>query len=376
MNNTAATTKQIPFFDYPSIYKIDVQGLSEVIKDVCSRGAYILQKDVKEFEANLAEFTGAKYAIGVANGTDALIIALRAAGISNGDEVIFCTHTYVATAASIHFNGAIPIPVECGSDHMIDPKAIEAAITSKTKAIMPTQLNGRTADMDEIQKIAKKYNLQIIEDAAQALGSTYKGKSAGTFGVAGTISFYPAKNLGCFGDGGAILTNDDNLYEKMYYIHDHGRDENWDIVCWGLNSRLDNLQAAILNYKLMRYRDRVKRRREIAALYNDNLCQVKELHIPPGPLSNADNFDVFQNYEIEAENRDELKNYLQSKGIGTIIQWGGILVHQMSKLGFDQSLPFAEKMMSKSLLLPLYPGLSDENIHYICDMIKSFYSKG
>lgn len=249
----------VPFFDYPSVFKEFEPQLNNIFSDVCSRGAYILQKELEDFEKHLAEYSKCKYALGVANGTDALIIALRAAGVKAGDEVIFCSHTYVATAAAIHFVGAVPVPVECGADHLIDVSKIEQAITNKTTAIMPTQLNGRCSDMNTILELCQKFNLLLIEDAAQALGSTYKGQFAGTFGKAGTISFYPAKTLGCFGDGGAILTNDDEMYQKMYELRDHGRNQEGVVVSWGLNSRLDNLQAAILDFKLNHYDDFIKK---------------------------------------------------------------------------------------------------------------------
>jgi dTDP-4-amino-4,6-dideoxygalactose transaminase len=205
--------------------------------------------------------------IGAANVTDGLHIARRAAKIAPGDEVIFCSHTMLATAAAIHFAGGTPVPVECGPDHMIDPAAVAAAVTRRTRAIMPTQLNGRTCDMDALQAIADQHGLVIVEDAAQGLGSQFKGRQAGTFGIASAISFYPAKNLGCLGDGGAVLTNDAAVYHKMLMLHDHGRDEDGEVGMWGMNSRLDNLQAAILDYKLARYSDEVSHRRAVAAQY-------------------------------------------------------------------------------------------------------------
>jgi len=344
-----------------------------IFRDVGRRGAFIMQRDLRDFEQHLATYTGAKYAVGVANATDGLHIALRAAGIGPGDEVIFCSHTMVATAAAIHFAGATPVPVECGPDHLIDPKSVEAAITSKTKAIMPTQLNGRTCDMDALQAIAERYNLLIVEDAAQGLGSKFKDKQAGTFGVAGAISFYPAKNLGCLGDGGAVITSDEEVYRKLLLLRDHGRDESGEVVMWGLNTRLDNLQAAFLDYKLARYAEEVARRREIADLYQKLLGDVKELVLPPAPGSDPDHFDVFQNYEIEAEQRDELRAYLKENGVGTLIQWGGKAVHQFKKLGFNVSLPYTERMFTRCLMLPMNRSLSDENVYYVCEVIRRFY---
>ena len=316
-----------------------------------------------------------KHALGVANGTDALILALRAAGIGAGDEVIFCSHTYVATAAAIHFAGATPVPVECGPDHLIDPNAVAAAVTGKTRAILPTQLNGRTCDMDRLQTIADQHGLVIVEDAAQALGSRFQGRAAGTFGLAGTISFYPAKTLGSLGDAGAIFANDDQIYDALYCLRDHGRNRDGQVVGWGFNSRLDNLQAAILDCKLRSYAQDVERRRAIAALYQELLQEVDELVLPPGPDSNATHFDVFQNYELEADNRDALQLFLKARGIGTLVQWGGKLVHQMPGLGIEAELPYTERMIGRALMLPMNTSLSDDDVAFVATCILSFYSE-
>ena len=202
MTTSRAATTPIPFFRYPHVFGQQREEILAAMLRVMDRGAFILQSDLEEFEAALAAYLPVGHAIGVANGTDALIIALRAVGVAAGDEVILPSHTYVASAASVHFAGATPVLVECGADHLIDPASVEAAVTSRTRAIMPVQLNGRTCDMDALQAIADRHHLVIVEDAAQGLGSRYKGRRAGTFGAASGFSFYPAKVLGCFGDGG------------------------------------------------------------------------------------------------------------------------------------------------------------------------------
>lgn len=365
--------RNVPFFNYPYVFTSQEEAFTAIFRDVGRRGAFIAQQDLRDFEQHLAAHTGARYALGFSNATDGLHIALRAAGIGPGDEVIFCSHTMVATAAAIHFAGATPVPVECGPDHLMDPAAAAAAITSRTRAIMPTQLNGRTCNMDALQAIADRHGLLIIEDAAQALGSKFKGKQAGTFGVAGAISFYPAKNLGCLGDGGAVLTNDDDMRRTMFLLRDHGRDESGEVVMWGLNTRLDNLQAAFLDYKLARYEEEIAHRRRLAALYQQRLGDVAELVLPPAPDSDPDHFDVFQNYEIEAERRDDLKAYLKEHGVGTLIQWGGKAVHQFEKLGFKVSLPYTERMFTRCLMLPMNRSLSDDDVEYVCQMIRQFY---
>jgi len=372
---TGAKQRAIPFFNYPHVFVSQEEAFISVIRDVGRRGAFIMQEDLADFEAKLSAYTGAQYAVGVANATDGLQLGLMAGGVGSGDEIIFCSHTMVATASAIHFAGAIPIPVEAGPDHLIDPEAIEAAVTPRTRAIVPTQLNGRTADMDAIRAVADKYGLEIYEDAAQALGSKFKGQCAGTFGVASCISFYPAKVLGCLGDGGAVLTDNEKVYRKLLSLRDHGRDDDGDVVMWGLNSRLDNLQAAILGYQLRDYQRVIDRRQAIAALYQERLSNLDQLVLPPAPDSDANHFDVFQNYEIEAEQRDELKAYLKERGVGTLIQWGGKAVHQLRKLGFTQSLPFTERLFERMLMIPMNMSLSDDDINYVCDCITDFYRK-
>jgi dTDP-4-amino-4,6-dideoxygalactose transaminase len=373
INMTPTLTGSVPFFDYPRLFTGEEEMLMDIVRDVGRRGAFILQQDLARFEEHLAAFLGARHALGVGNATDGLIIALRAAGIRKGDEVIFSSHTMVATAAAIHFNGAIPIPVECGPDHLIDPAAVEEAVTPRTRAILPTQLNGRTADMTALQAIADRRGLLIIEDAAQALGSKYRGQCAGTFGAASAISFFPAKVLGCLGDGGAVVTNNDGIQDRVSQLRDHGRRADGEIASWGLNSRLDNLQAAILDARLKKYGAVIERRRAIARLYRSRLSSLEELKIPPGPDGDQEHFDIYQNYEIEAAKRNELRAHLQACGIGTLIPWSGKAVHQWDKLGFAQKLPFTEKLFERILLLPMNMSLADDDVNVVCDAIHAFY---
>ncbi|MBF0613170.1 MAG: DegT/DnrJ/EryC1/StrS family aminotransferase, partial [Magnetococcales bacterium] len=302
-----AATRNVPFFNYPALFATDEAELMTIVHDVLRRGAYIMQKDLLEFEENLARYLGVKHVVGVADGTVALMMGLRAAGIGPGDEVIVPSHTFVASAASIHHVGAKPVLADCGRDHLIDPSSIAKLITAKTRAIMPVQLNGRTANMDPICALADQHGLKIVEDSAQALGSKFKGRFAGTFGVAGTCSFYPSKTLGCFGDGGAVFTNNDKVAEYLHLLRDHGRAHSGDVVEWGYNSRLDNLQAAILGFKLKHYDQAVARRRQIAARYEDQLHDLDDLLLPPAPDSDPDHFDIYQNYEVESGQRDALR---------------------------------------------------------------------
>ena len=371
--------KTIPFFDYGHIHGQYAKELTEIILNLSIKGSFIMQKEVKSFENNLSSFLGSKYALGVGNCTDGLLLAIKAAGIGKGDEVIFSSHTFVATASAIYHSGAKPIPVECGDDHLISINSIESAITSKTKAIIPTQLNGQICDMDELLSICAKYNLILIEDAAQSLGAKFKGKSAGTFGLASAFSFYPAKVVGCYGDGGAVVTNDENIYNQVFLTRDHGRAKIGEVVTWGMNSRLDNLQAAILDFKLSKYNLDIIRRREIASLYENGLKEIKELVLPSSPYSNQDKFEIYQNYEIEvveSNTREGVRNYLADNGIGTILQWGGKAVHEFEGLGFKCSLPFTEDLMRRSFLLPMNTSLTNDDILYIIDSLRKYFNYG
>lgn len=367
--------RSIPFFPYSQLFTSQEQELLAAMTDVCRRGAYIQQRDCLEFEQSLAKFMGVKHAFGVANGTDAIIIGLKAAGIGAGDEVILPSHTYIATAASVHMVGATPVLAECGADHMLDAADVERRITPRTRAIMPVQVNGRTCDMDAIGAVAAKHNLLICEDAAQGLGSRFNGRSTGTFGVFGTISFYPAKLLGCFGDGGAIVTNDDAVAAKVSLLRDHGRNAEGRVVAWGYNSRLDNLQAAVLNTKFKTFPQDIERRRAIASLYQAGLADLREVALPPAPDADARHYDVYQNYELEADRRDELKVFLEAAGVRTIIQWAGTPVHQFKELGFTTELPKTDAFFRRCLMLPMNVALTDDDAHYIVAAIRRFYGK-
>jgi dTDP-4-amino-4,6-dideoxygalactose transaminase len=326
-----------------------------------------------EFEEALRTYMGVHTVWGVANATDGLIMCWKAAGLKPGDEVIFPSHTMVASPASVAHAGGTPVPVDIGEDGLVDPDAVESAITPRTAAIMPVHLNGRTCKMDRIEAIAAKHGLMIVEDAAQALGSKYKGKMAGTFGTGSAISFYPAKILGCMGDGGAVATNDAEMSHKLHLLRDHGRDTDGEVKIWGLNSRLDNLQAAILLHQFKRYDEIIGRRRAIARMYQEALGDLDELKLPPAPDSDPDHFDVFQNYEIQAERRDALKEHLRLRGIGTLVQWGGRAVHQWTNLGLRRELPRTEHFFKRCLMLPMNMMIDDDDVQYVAEQVRSFY---
>ncbi len=364
---------KIPFFNYADLYLRDKTEFNDLIENVLSRGAYIMQSDLECFERNLAAYLGAKHVLGVADGTMAMIIGLKAMGIEKGDEVILPSHTFVATAAAVSHAGGVPVLAECGKDHLLNAIDVEKRITKNTRVIMPVQLNGRTANMKQMLEIADQHEISIAEDSAQALGSKFDGKCAGTFGDFGICSFYPSKTLGCFGDGGAVVTNSDAIADEVRLLRDHGRISSGDVVHWGFNSRLDNLQAAILNFKLQKYDAEIARRRELAQIYHSLLRNISELSLPPGPDDSVEHFDIYQNYEIECENRDALKLYLQSEGIGTILQWGGKCIHQFEALGLNSDLPITEQVTERFLLLPMNTSLSNDDVEFICEKILSFY---
>jgi len=366
---------KVPFFNYPKLYSSHREEYLEIIDEVLSRGAFILQKDLESFEKNLCKFTGVKYALGLANGTDAIWLALKAAGIGIDDEVIISSHTYIATPGAVVAVGAIPVPVDCKEDGMIDPSKIEEVITKKTKAILPTQLNGRCCDMEAIMRIAEKYNLLVIEDGAQGLGAKFENQSIGSFHKGSSVSFYPAKNLGSFGDAGAYLTNDKNMYEKIKLLRDHGRDDNGIFVTWGYNSRLDNVQAAILDFKLSFYANEIERRRTIAEMYKIGLEEINEIKLPPSPNEDSRYFDVYQNYEIRVKNRDEFILYLKENGVGTLIQWSNQPVHSITTLDFKKNdCPFTERYFNECVMIPMNTTLTDEEIQYVINTIKNFYN--
>ncbi len=375
MTATSAPSRDIPFFNYRGAFGSIERELMATIRDVIGRGAFIMQRDLTEFEGAIAKYLGVKHAFGVGNATDGITISFLAAGMKPGDEVIFPAHTMIASPAAVHFAGGVPVPVDIGPDHMLDARRIEAAITKKTRFIMPVQLNGRTCDMDAIEAIAKKHGLQIVEDAAQALGSQFRGRFAGSFGTAAAFSFYPAKVLGCLGDGGLVVTSDDAVAERVHQLRDHGRNRDGDVVSWGMNSRLDNLQAAILHLQFRDYASIIEHRRNVAKAYQAVLGDVKEVRLPPAPDADPRHFDVYQNYEMEADRRDELKSHLRSRGVGTIIQWGGKAVHQFDHLGLRGSVPVTDKFFTRCLMLPMNMMVSTEDAEYIGGVIRAFYGR-
>ena len=292
----------LPFFDWSALYAEHPAQFAAIFRDTASNGGFILQAAVTEFEARLADLVGARHAIGLSDCTNAMLLGLRALELPAG-EIILPGHAFIAAAQAIHFAGFRPVPVDlCEPDWLIDPTAIRAAITPATRAIMAVHVNGRMAAMDEIAAIAAEHGLVVIEDAAQALGARLDGRGAGRCGMWGAFSFYPSKTLGCFGDAGALVTDDDALAAAVRAMRNHGAGPDKaiapDCAIWGTNARIDNLQAAILSFKLDHYAATIARRRAIAARYHDAFAGIAALDLPPPPSDDARHFDIFQNYEL------------------------------------------------------------------------------
>lgn len=363
----------VPFIDYPKHYRALKKEIDRSIVNVLSRGELILREEVTAFEKRMARFLGVKYAVGVNSCTDALMLSLRAAGIGQGNEVITVSHTFVASIAAIAHTGAHPILVDIADDYLMDPLQLGKAITKNTRAIIPVHLNGRVCQMDALTHIARKHKLLVIEDAAQALGATYKGKKAGSWGLTGCFSFYPAKLLGACGDAGLVATNNKAIYEKIKLYRDHGRKTKDTITTFGVTSRLDNLQAAILNVKFPHIKSWIAKRQKLAKLYDNELKNVPAITLPPSPDSTHS--DVYQNYVIRAKNRDALKEYLTQRGIETIVS-NPIPVHKQRGLGLSHfTLPKTELFAKEVISLPLIPELDEQQIIYVINAIKSFYKQ-
>ena len=371
---------KVPFVNYPEHYRRIWDEVMEAITEVLSKGDLILRDQLRQFEENIASFVGGvKYAVGVNSGTDALFLSLKAAGVGPGDEVITAAHTFVATVSVIVQCGAKPILVDIGEDMNMDVDQVEQAITPKTKAIIPVHLNGRMCDMEKLMEITNEHDLLVIEDAAQALGASFDGKKAGTFGLTGCFSFYPAKMLGAVGDGGIAVTDDEEIAEKIRLLRDHGYQRSTgEMLCYGYNSRLDNLQAAILDVKLKHLPAWIERRRELASLYHQGLSDLRELklQLPPPPRSNDRFFDVYQNYVIRTKERDRLVAHLRESGVEILISWPKPM-HHHEALGLKHfHLPKTEQFSNEVLSLPIYPELRNDDVEFVVDAIGNFYKGG
>jgi aminotransferase EvaB len=347
--------------------------MMDTMRDVLTKGDLIMRQQMLDFEHHLADFVGTADAVGVSNCTDGMRLLLEAVGIGPGDEVITVSHTFMATMAVIHQVGATPVLVDVGVDHNMNVDLLEQAITSRTKAIMPVHLNGRLVQMDRVMEIAQAHNLLVIEDTAQALGGAYLGVRGGAWGLAGAFSFYPAKLLGAYGDAGAVVTSDAGLAARLRELRDHGRISKTGFSGWGWNCRLDNLQAAVLDLKLKKVPEWIGQRRRLAAIYDEELADVGAVTRPPAP-DGGPYFDIYQNYVIEADRRDQLADDLAKKGIETLISPGPVPNHKQPVELDHFSLPRTEELCARVLSLPLNNELGEEQVLEVAAAIKDFYS--
>lgn len=363
---------KIPFVTFLPMEKELNNDLRDAFDRVFTRSWYIDGVEDKAFEKAFAEYCGTKYCVGVGNGLDALMLALKALDIGKGDEVIVPSNTYIATALAVTYVGAQPVFVEPDiRTFNINPELIEIAITEKTKAIMPVHLYGQACDMDPIMEIAHKYGLKVVEDCAQAHGATYKGQKVGTFGDAAGFSFYPGKNLGALGDAGALVTNDKGLADKVRALGNYGSDYKYHHIYKGNNSRLDELQAAFLAVKLPRLERMNAERRRIAQLYTEGIKNPKVVtpYVPENCVP------VWHIYGIRCAERDTLEKHLNEKGIGTNKHYP-IPMHLQEcyrDLNISKgTLLIAEEISNTELSIPMYYGMTDEEIQFVIDAINEF----
>ena len=363
---------KIPFVSFLPMERELDNDIRKAFERVFARSWYIEGVEDEAFEKAFAEYCDSKYCVGVGNGLDALMLALKALGVGEGDEVIVPSNTYIATALAVTYVGATPVFVEPDiKTFNINPILIEEAITDKTKAIMPVHLYGQACDMDQIMMVAKKHNLYVVEDCAQAHGATYKGKVIGSFGNAAGFSFYPGKNLGALGDAGATVTSNKELADKIRALGNYGSDYKYHHIYQGNNSRLDEMQAAFLAAKLP-HLDRINvERRKIAQKYMEGIDNPVVI-LPYVP---KDMVPVWHIFGIRCERRDELEAFLNQRGIGTNKHYP-IPIHLQDcykKLGYKKGdFPIAEEISATELSIPMYYGMSDEEIQFVIDSINEF----
>jgi dTDP-4-amino-4,6-dideoxygalactose transaminase len=363
---------KVPFIDLQQRYQEEKYELLACVDNVLSKGHLILTQEVNEFEEQAAEYIDVKHVIGLNSGTDALMMALWAYGIGKGDEVITTPVSFVATTGAIVHVGATPVYVDVCDDQNIDVSKIEAAITPRTKAIMPVHWSGRIANMDTIMDIAKKHNLIVIEDAAQSMGAYYRGKHGGSFGDAAAYSAHPLKNLNALGDAGFMSTNDNEVNRKVRLYRTHGLESRDNCVLYGVNSRLDSLNAEVLKFRLERLKAIVDRRRHNVDLYK-SIIKQESIFIPPEKPEEHNSYVMFI---TQADQRDKLKDYLQSHDIESLVYYGTPLhLHKAAaRFGLKKGdLPVAEAQCEKVLALPHHQNLTDDQIIYVAEKVNAFY---
>lgn len=364
---------KVPFVELKTQHQLLADELNEAIQGVMNRAWFILGKELEAFEAEFASYCGVSHCVGVGSGTEALHLALKACDIGPGDEVITVSHTFIATALAISWTGATPVFVDINPEtYTMDPARAAEAVTPETRAILPVHLYGQCADMDAILTLAAEHDLWVIEDAAQAHGATYKGRKAGNIGNIGCFSFYPPKNLGACGDGGAVTTNDAKLSERLHQLRNYGQTRKYHHESMGYNSRLDELQAAILRVKLRYLEDWNASRRRIASIYDKMLAQIVRT-----PKTNINGQPVYHLYVIADEQRDNLAKALSEQGISTQMHYP-IPVHQQQTYAnlpnIVRNLKNTEAVCKQILSLPLWPEMPDYMVTYVVEAIQRFKS--
>jgi len=364
----------IPLVDLQAQYRSIKPEIDAAIQNVIDTSQFILGKSVHDFEEAFAKAHNAKHCVAVGSGTDALHVALWAAGVAAGDEVITAPFTFIATVEAISLLGAKPVFVDIDSrTFTMDPAKVERAITSRTRAILPVHLYGQPAEMDKLTDIARRHGVILVEDAAQAHLAKYQGKSVSGFGKAACFSFYPGKNLGAYGEAGAVLTNDDALAVKMRKLRDHGQVEKYNHEIWGHNYRMDGFQGAVLGVKLRYLGQWTERRRQIAKLYREHLTGVGDLVLP---FESPEVYHVYHLFVLRTKRRSALQQYLTERGIATGLHYP-IALHMQPAyvhLGYKKGdFPVSEKTADECMSLPIYAELTEEQIGYIADQVKAFF---
>jgi dTDP-4-amino-4,6-dideoxygalactose transaminase len=374
MATTLPTSLRVPYVDLVSPHRALKPELLAAVEKVLESGQFILGPAVKDFESSFAVLCGVKFAVGVGNGTDALVLALRALDIGAGSEVITVANSFVATASAIVMAGARPVFVDVADDLNMDPRLVEKAITPRCRALLPVHLTGRSCDMTALNAIAAKHGLHVIEDAAQAVAAEHQGKRVGSFGAAGCFSLHPLKTLSACGDGGVVTTNDPDVADRLTVLRNIGLRSRDDCAVWSGNSRLDSLQAALLLVKLEHLEKWTNARRENARFYRETLASCPG--VKPPSLERAGDRAVYHTFVIQAERRDELKAFLLSRGVETSIHYP-VPIHLQraaADLGYPPgSLPVTERQARSVLSLPIYPELTEAQRVLVVEAIREFY---
>ncbi|MBV9576464.1 MAG: DegT/DnrJ/EryC1/StrS family aminotransferase [Gammaproteobacteria bacterium] len=370
VSHKVAVTK-VPFIDLSRQYLLHREEILKKLDEILSSGNYILGNAVEEFEKKIAEYLHCPFVLGVANGTDAIILVLKSFQIGAGDEVIVPVNSFLATAGAVAAVGATPVFCDVKADLNIDVEKLPALINKKTKAIIPVHLTGKPAEMDKVMEIAKHFSLYVIEDAAQSIGARYKTKMSGTIGHAGCFSLHPLKNLHIYGDGGLITTHDEKLYQDLKLLRNHGLVNRDTCLKWGLNSRLDSLQAGIGTIGLAYLDQWNNRRREIAAIYQETLKPYLSV-----PIDKSHEHSVYHNFVVQTEHRDQLQQFLAQRMIETKIHYP-IQIHlQPAAKNLNYKLgdfPEAERLAAHMLSLPVYSDLTDQELGYVIGAIRDFF---